>query len=101
MESAKVLETYLDRAQEDWRDFVRPAGAAGGERASAGGDAFGNGGPGGMTKEESYKILGLEPGASAEEIKAAYHRLMAALHPDKGGSTYLATKLNEAKDQLL
>jgi hypothetical protein len=100
-ESAKLLETYLDRAHEDWRDFVSPAGEAGGERSSAGGDSFSKGSRGGMTKEESYKILGLEPGASAKEIKAAYHRLMAALHPDKGGSTYLAAKLNEAKDQLL
>lgn len=93
--SAKVLETYLDRVHEGWRDFVRPGGAG---KSTQDGGAFA-GGP--MSRDESYKILGLEPGASVEEIKAAYHRLMGALHPDKGGSTYLAAKLNEAKEVLL
>jgi hypothetical protein len=91
-QSAKVLETYLDRSQSDWRDHVRTGGRQG---------ASGGFGPGGLSRDESYKILGLEPGASVEEIKSAYHRLMSALHPDKGGSTYLAAKLNEAKDVLL
>ena len=54
-----------------------------------------------MSRDEALRILGLESGASPDEIKSAYHRLMAALHPDKGGSTYLAAKLNEAKDRLL
>lgn len=106
-QSAKVLETYLDRTHEDWRLNVRPAG--GGAGGESGGGWGGNGNSGGrsaspsaaMTRDECYKILGLESGASAQEIKAAYHRLMSVLHPDKGGSTYLAAKLNEAKDILL
>ena len=54
-----------------------------------------------MTRDEAYDVLGLEAGASTEEIKAAHHKLMSKIHPDHGGSTYLATKINQAKDFLL
>lgn len=56
---------------------------------------------GGMTREEAYAVLGLQPGASAMEIRAAYRRLMAAAHPDKGGSDWIAARLNQARDVLL
>jgi hypothetical protein len=54
-----------------------------------------------MTREEAYRVLGLPPGATREQIVAEYRRLMKRVHPDQGGTTYLATRLNEAKALLL
>ena len=93
-EGARLLEAYLDRVRPDWRDELageRPGGSGGGARPT-GGD---------MTVEEAYAILGLAPGADAEAIKEAHRRLMVKLHPDHGGSDYLATKINRARDVLL
>ena len=56
---------------------------------------------GNMTREEAYDVLGLHPGASEAEIRAAHHRLMRAAHPDSGGSDWLATRINQARDVLL
>ena len=54
-----------------------------------------------MTRAEAMHVLGLEEGASQEDIKEAHHRLMLKMHPDQGGSTYIASKINQAKELLL
>ena len=94
-EGARLLEAYLDRARPDWRDQLA------GERAAGAGGAGSRPASGDMSVEEAYAILGLSPGADAEAIKEAHRRLMVKLHPDHGGSDYLATKINRARDVLL
>ena len=96
-EGARLLEAYLDRLHPDWRDEMAGGGAwAGAQDGRAARPAGGE-----MTVEEAYAILGLAPGATADEIKDAHHRLMVKLHPDHGGSDYLATQINRARDVLL
>jgi hypothetical protein len=92
-ESRALLIAYLDRREPRWRDDVQGDTAAGQARSSWS--------SGKMTEEEAYQILGLQPGASAEDIGRAHRALMKKLHPDQGGSTYLAARVNEAKDVLL
>ena len=91
-ESVALLETYLDRRFPAWRHDAQ-GDAAGGQRRTAA--------TGKMTDEEAYQILGLKPGASRDDISRSHRALMKKLHPDQGGSTYLAARVNEAKDTLL
>jgi len=85
-DSARLLETYLDRR-------LGPAWRTQQERPQPG--------RAGMSREEAMDILGLKEGATVDEIKGAHRRLMAQVHPDRGGSTYLAAKINQARDLLL
>ena len=55
----------------------------------------------GLTKEEAYEVLGLQTGASEEAIVQAHRELIKKIHPDQGGSTYLAARVNQARDRLL
>jgi hypothetical protein len=93
--SVALLETYLDRREPDWRAHLAGGETSGGDRGSASGPS------GAMDEATAWSILGLAPGASADEVKAAHRRLMTKLHPDHGGSSYLAAQLNQAKDYLL
>lgn len=54
-----------------------------------------------MTRDEAYQVLGLAPGASVAQIREAHRRLMRAAHPDSGGSDWLASRINQARDMLL
>jgi hypothetical protein len=102
-QSASVLEAYLDRIHKDWREAGGAAGADSGAADGKRSRTWGRGpaGSSALTPEEAYKVLGLQPGATRDEIKEAHRRLMRANHPDMGGSDYLASRINEAKDLLL
>lgn len=94
-ESVRVLDTYLDRMR---------GGSGGAQQEKADGDAGSNRrshAGGAMSREDAYDVLGLHPGADAAAIKAAHRDLMQKLHPDRGGSSYLAAQINQAKDLLL
>ena len=54
-----------------------------------------------MSEEEAHQILGLQPGANEQAIRRAHRALMKRLHPDQGGSSYLATRVNQARDLLI
>jgi hypothetical protein len=90
-ESRALLAAYLDRRDPSWSEHAQ-ADAAAGRRATASGK---------MSEQEAYQILGLESGASADDIGRAHRTLMKKMHPDQGGSTYLAARINEAKEILL
>ncbi len=93
-QSAQVLETYLDRVHGDeWREMASGAGESG--------QSSGGGGGGPMSRAQALSILGLEEGASPDDVREAHKRLMKANHPDRGGSTWLASQINRAKDTLL
>ncbi len=89
--NARLVAMYLDSRDPGWGEHMQ--GNANGRPATTG--------SGTLTEKEAYEVLGLEPGASEEAIRQAHRALMKRLHPDQGGSTYLATRVNLAKDILL
>ncbi len=97
-DGARLLEAYLDRFHPDWRDEL---GGGGGSRPGADRAGGSRAASAEMTVEEAYAILGIAAGATADEIKEAHRRLMVKLHPDHGGSDYLASQINRARDTLL
>ncbi|HWV19418.1 MAG TPA: DnaJ domain-containing protein [Devosia sp.] len=88
-DSLSLLESWLDANRAGWREYFADQ------------DAGTEAGPGNDPVAEAYDILGLKPGASGDEIRAAHRDLMKAIHPDRGGSSYLAAKINQARDLLL
>jgi hypothetical protein len=91
-DGARLLEAYLDRRLPGWREHAE---ARADERGRAQTQLSA------MTQEEAYQVLGLEPGAGEAAVRDAHRTLMKKLHPDQGGSTYLASRVNQAKDVLL
>ena len=91
---ALLMEAYLDRRSQGRRD--RRSGHADREEPRQP-----RGPHGGMTSNDAYDVLGLKTGATEAEIRAAHRQLMMKFHPDQGGSTYLAARINEAKEILL
>jgi hypothetical protein len=91
-DGARLLEAYLDRRSPGWREDAQRNGDAG-QRGAAG--------TGAMTQQEAYDILGLQPGAGEEAIREAHRALMKRIHPDAGGTSGLAARVNQAKDVLL
>ena len=90
-ESAALLRAYLDRVHGDeWQEQEQP-------QARDSGAGFSSE----MTRHEAYEILGLDEGATEEQVLEAHRRLMQKVHPDRGGSTFLAAKINQAKGLLL
>lgn len=87
---------------QHWRKaHPGPQQAGAGRSGGAGTGGTGPRRSGAMTREEAYQVLGLKPGASEAEIRAAHRRLMRGAHPDSGGSDWLASRVNQARDVLL
>jgi hypothetical protein len=94
-DSIQLLEAYLDRMHPDWRQHAdaSQSDASSGASKATKSEA--------MTETLALEILGLASGATREEITLAHRRLMQKMHPDRGGSDYLAQRINEARDFLL
>jgi len=91
-EGVPLLEAYLDRRFSGWREDAQ------GDRDTR---TRTHAQSGVMTKDEAYQILGLKPGASLDEVRHAHRTLIKKLHPDQGGSAYLAARVNQAREVLL
>ncbi len=97
-QSAELIAVYLDTTHPTWRDDVS---AARGEGASDNAEQAASQAHGTMTLDEAYDILGLDETATADDVRRVHRMLIQKVHPDHGGSTYLASKINAAKELLL
>ena len=88
-QSQALFESWLDRVKPNWRQDWAPSSAKKPSASSA------------MSRDEALAVLGLKADASAGDIRAAHRRLMKDFHPDRGGTDYIAAKINQAKDVLL
>lgn len=115
-DSLQLLEAYLDRRFPEWQEQYSSEDHTGNEETDgAAGEndsnnaGHGNSGQGkrrhqasaGMTEALALEILGLQRGADRKAVTDAHRRLMQKLHPDRGGSDYLAKRINEARDFLI
>jgi hypothetical protein len=92
-DSRPLFTAYLDRREPHWREHAADDGTE---------ESRSHTRPNGkMTDEEAFQILGIQPGATAEDIARAHRSLIKKLHPDQGGLTYLAAQINRAKEVLL
>lgn len=98
-DSLALYESWLDANRTGWREYFSEH--FGMDASEPGEDDARHTGGGISGVEEAYEILGLSPGATAGEIRAAHRTLMKKVHPDAGGSSFLAAKINQAKDLLL
>jgi hypothetical protein len=89
-QSRPLLEAWLDRTKAGWREAWQAGPRGNGSIPS-----------GAMSRAEALAVLGLKEGATADQVRTAHRRLMKEFHPDRGGSDYLAAKINQAKDVLL
>ena len=90
-ESTALLKSYLDRYHGGWTDRAQSSST----------EWNGSSESGEMTKKEAYQVLGVAPDSTREEILEAWRRLIKRVHPDRGGSAFLTTKINTAKSVLL
>ena len=89
-DSRLLLENYIDRVHgSEWRGDNEYESSTSANKVDQ------------LSLDEAYAILGLDKNASKEEIITAHKRLIQKLHPDRGGSSYLAIRINQAKDTLL
>ncbi len=112
-QSLRLLRAWVERERPDWLGRRQSRGAGQGDGASgtssAGGETGASGASGRastgasgrMSVEEALEVLGLKPGATEREIRAAHRRLLKSVHPDHGGSDWLTRQINEARDVLL
>ena len=91
-QSARLLESYMERVfGEDWHNSEETAQSRRTPHQSSNS----------MSRDEAFDVLGLEKGSSEAEIRDAHRKLLLKIHPDQGGSDYLAAKINQAKEVLV